>query len=717
MKVKFKVLIFVLFFSIIYLFTNGMIVKAHTNVLDVDYDPCTQSIFGDGDDEVWYYHSLSSSGKLNNVEYSFQLHYHISHNVNTITYFINNTAKEDSSYTWSTDISEDEALRIRNTYISSMLRWNDVYFYSYDEFGVRTSNKIINIVETNNRDSANIIIYPTSIPGSSTVASTAPTSTSDIIEQSLNTPSDPANYVHAHYDKWEMHVNISQYNESSSNYNILSEFTGQHEMGHVLGLRDVDNLCVYDFAHHSEILMGYGISTSIHTPHVSYKDIAGVSIIRGFHNDNNHIWMKRINNDNTIDLICAQCNGVLYDIEMDSNGTTYQGKSVNIYKNCLHHNGTASNMLLVATDGDRDFFKCQNCRHIETVDITGEYDMSNYSTTFNKIVSLNHNETKYYKIKINTNKCYEFIVNGVPSINFKLYDENFNEISYNDLDSASNKVRFANQFNVGTYYLECKFTNETSSGNISIQVNFKPDLITGNNNVVSQYLNDYYDYVYANNISAGFYKITLNATNSLGTIDYPEGCIKVYADEAKQQMLARLETIFYTLDAETQGDSNNVIVFLEYGESYYINIDLPSASYSSMYINIERLTNTYDIIESNNAEEHVILNENTTAYGDYIQRVEIHEAGTYTITFTHEGPQSEENLMGQEDPLYLYYAFYKEISSPAEQFGDLEMIFPHIASSWGGTISFTFNLQPGVYYIGYYNKLNNEPMTITISCN
>ena len=64
--------------------------------------------------------------------------------------------------------------------------------------------------------------------------------------------------------------------------------------------------------------------------------------------------------------------------------------------------------------------------------------------------------------------------------------------------------------------------------------------------------------------------------------------------------------------------------------------------------------------------------------------------------------------MGQKDPLYLYYAFYKEVYSPAEQFGDLEMIFPHIASSMGGTISFTFNLQPGVYYIGYYNKLNNN---------
>ena len=111
----------------------------------------------------------------------------------------------------------------------------------------------------------------------------------------------------------------------------------------------------------------------------------------------------------------------------------------------------------------------------------------------------------------------------------------------------------------------------------------------------------------------------------------------------------------------------------------------------------------------------MILNENTTAYGDFIQRIEILQSGSYTITFTHEGPQSEENLSGQEDPLYLYYVFFKEVSSPAEQFEDLEMIFPHIASSMGGTISFTFNLQPGVYYIGYYNKLNNEPMSISIT--
>ena len=130
-----------------------------------------------------------------------------------------------------------------------------------------------------------------------------------------------------------------------------------------------------------------------------------------------------------------------------------------------------------------------------------------------------------------------------------------------------------------------------------------------------------------------------------------------------------------------------------------------------MNINVERLSDTYDITESNTNEEHIILDGNTTAYGNYIKRIEVFQAGTYTISFVHNGPQSEENLMGQEDSLYLYYAFYKEIYTLAEQFGELEMIFPHIASSMGGTISFTFNLQPGIYY----NKLNNQPMTISIT--
>ena len=136
-----------------------------------------------------------------------------------------------------------------------------------------------------------------------------------------------------------------------------------------------------------------------------------------------------------------------------------------------------------------------------------------------------------------------------------------------------------------------------------------------------------------------------------------------------------------------------------------------------MNINIEKLVNTYDIVTNNNAEEHVILNENTSAYGDFIQRIEILQAGSYTITFTHESTQNTENYEGHDEPLYLYYVFFKEVSSPAEQFEDLDLVIPDMATTAGNTASFPLTLQPGIYYIGYYNKLNNQPISITISCN
>ena len=350
---------------------------------------------------------------------------------------------------------------------------------------------------------------------------------------------------------------------------------------------------------------------------------------------------------------------------------------------------------------------------------------SNYSlNNINGVVNMSRNTPNdgayyglndFFKLSVPYEKNYEFTISSLYGVNAILCDQNFNVISYDDLNSSNNTIQFSKNLNVGTYYLITNFTNEFSSGDILTQIKFTPNLVLGNNNILNAYTSDNYDYLFTNNIGGGFYKITLNATTSSGTIEYPDGCLKVYEDETKQQLLPRLETVYYTLDAETQDDSNNLIVFLEYEQPYCINIDLPSDTYSSMNINVERLSDTYDITESNTNEEHIVLDGNTTAYGDFIQRIEVFQAGTYTISFVHNGPQSEENLMGQEDPLYLYYAFYKEIYTPAEEFGELEMIFPHIASSMGGTISFTFNLQPGIYYIGYYNKLNNQPMTISIT--
>ena len=116
--------------------------------------------------------------------------------------------------------------------------------------------------------------------------------------------------------------------------------------------------------------MGYGV-TSERVTHITYKDIAGVSITRGFHTDDHHLWMFRENENeetneiDSIDAICALCNGVRYDIDLDCEEYSSLYDDGYIFnQSCTHYQGTNEEMILVATDGERNFFKCRYCRYI-----------------------------------------------------------------------------------------------------------------------------------------------------------------------------------------------------------------------------------------------------------------------------------------------------------------------------------------------------------------
>lgn len=77
---------------------------------------------------------------------------HISHEKTVVTYYFAETSK-DGTYSWTTDVSETVANDIKNTYANSMKKWNNVYFYSYDDStGLITKNKIINVVEAENAE-------------------------------------------------------------------------------------------------------------------------------------------------------------------------------------------------------------------------------------------------------------------------------------------------------------------------------------------------------------------------------------------------------------------------------------------------------------------------------------------------------------------------------------------------------------------------------------
>ncbi len=101
------------------------------------------------------------------------------------------------------------------------------------------------------------------------------------------------------------------------------------------------------------------------------------------------------------------------------------------------------------------------------------YILSNYSSIVNtnKVITSDASYfdelNGFYKLNVTCAKNYEFISSSTNGIEVILYDEDFNEISYNDLDLASNKVRFIENLSRGTYYLRVAYANEESTGTIS----------------------------------------------------------------------------------------------------------------------------------------------------------------------------------------------------------------------------------------------------------
>ena len=269
--------------------------------------------------------------------------------MDTIKYYFASSV-EGSTYTWTTDVSTSVAQEIKNAYAESMKKWNNVYFYSYDDNGILNKHKIINIIEGTATDH-NLTIYP--VTGmNSIIAETVPIETGEIIESGT--------VSHSHYSKWKMNVNIDLFyvhgDYTQAVIDFVRERNGAHELGHVLGLRDLDsnNLCNAnsDKAHHHELLMGYGSPMLDRSSDITYKDIAGVAITRGLHTDDDHKWLNcGLQSNGKYKLLCSICNGIKETYGLS--GYTYE-----TYGACgNNHTLSGGNMMAVASYGTKDYYR------------------------------------------------------------------------------------------------------------------------------------------------------------------------------------------------------------------------------------------------------------------------------------------------------------------------------------------------------------------------
>lgn len=95
-------------------------------------------------------------------------------------------------------------------------------------------------------------------------------------------------------------------------YSILNEQTVAHELGHVLGLGDLDG---EDSSEH-KVLMGYALSiSSENLSHImSYQDIQGVAVVNGLHKCSDANFMRYVKTENGYyQHICFYCDRVFGD--------------------------------------------------------------------------------------------------------------------------------------------------------------------------------------------------------------------------------------------------------------------------------------------------------------------------------------------------------------------------------------------------------------------
>lgn len=386
---------------------------AHYAELHVSYDNCISLGYGedggigDGYDEKWY-------ELIDRTNQSIHIK-HDNSSITTIRYYFDKTKEnlEGDSITWHSNLSDEQSTELINGISHSLEKWNNVYFY-INNGDYYSKKRIVNVIP-GTEDNHNLVIVPNY---SSILARTK----GDARYLDLNESFMDNGIRHIHRVRWQLEFSITKYLEYINIAPIyqekIFERVGAHELGHILGLNDIDyiEMSNSNSYHHEELLMGYSqfISNSYdettfldRQTEITYRDIAGTAITRGYHNDNNHKWLCDENSiDGKYKLICSICNGVKYVESLEN--ITY-----NMYKFCNNaHNLEDGNMMPVACYGTKDYYKCKYCRYV---------------APFTSIVEQNYVTDASY------NSMYHYILNDVKGLEYKILDEH--KFDYN-VDNA-----------------------------------------------------------------------------------------------------------------------------------------------------------------------------------------------------------------------------------------------------------------------------------------
>ena len=323
-------------------------------------------------------------------------------------------------------------------------------------------------------------------------------------------------------------------------------------------------------------------------------------------------------------------------------------------------------------------------------------------------LSLSKATNELYKLKVNCSKSYKINANSSKTINIIIYDVNMNVIS-----SGSNTVT---QFlGCGTYYISFEFDDTNASGTFEIGISLTWTssnilLNKGTNNIKnSMHLNNenvyHCSYKYLNNQGEGFYRFSLNVGSN---IILPEGTIKIYSDINKTELLNRYGSTGINEQAITYNGENEIYLYLPGNSYYYIDIVLPKSTYTLITLTIEEVENK-DINYLNRLDSSgfdVIFEDKTST--SYFEKVTISHRSKIELDILTSG------TINRNIPIYIFEIQEAPGSRPGDEYSYIVSRLTDSITSINRSPVFTIILNPGTYYIGYSDNLDNASISFSL---
>ena len=307
--------------------------------------------------------------------------------------------------------------------------------------------------------------------------------------------------------------------------------------------------------------------------------------------------------------------------------------------------------------------------------------------------------TGIYKVTIDCTRSYKF--SSVSDVEMTLYDDLMNVIS-------SEKQNLTRYLTPGIYYFDVNFDNNENNEEIIVNygLTWPSDgtliYLDEINNINSLHLRcddtKHGLFSFYNDQGAGFYKILLESGNNSS---YSNGMIKIYSDNLRSNLLKRYNVNDVDVEASSKLNENEMYVYLPDIGYYYIDILMHNDVYSNITLLIERVEeNVVDYSNELDSTCFDVIFESKTSLS-YFEKVTISHRSKIELDIITSG------IFNDSIPVFVFEELLEEGYEPGNNHYYLETNFIDEITYINRGPVFTLILDPGTYYMGYYNNMDN----------